>query len=511
MQRTFKRFCSLLPSLFSCIMGYCLIVILVLLVVGQPAFNQYYKPKSLLSNAALFPFALTAVVALFLFAKNSGGGSLNSKHKKLFWKPFLQLVVLCVQFIIARSCWHKMGWDVSTIYTTAEEFAYGLPPTQLGYFSAYPNNAPLTLLHTIPLWIAYKLGFAVPFVVLPYIDAVLLHLSAFFCSRCIVRLTPNSAARFFGTILSYGWIALSPYILYPYTDTFSILFPVLILYLYLTSMRPVLKWFLISLMSFIGAAIKPTVLIVLIALVILSVCKMLTQKLSTRKILKAVIIAGVILMGMIPGKLFADCTVVWLTGSTNPAEEHGLGYWFLTGMNGETYGGHSAEDVNYANSFTEYSERQNACFTRAWERLSGRTLTENLHFFAVKAYKAYADGSFASHSSFLPLETPKRTDSLSLFLRSLYFKRGTLMPYCQTIVQVLWLMVLSLCAYTAIRLRSHPVVAVLSLTLLGLTAYLLLFEVWPRYLFLYAPFFVILASMAFHRMPKNDRHTPSAH
>ena len=29
------------------------------------------------------------------------------------------------------------------------------------------------------------------------------------------------------------------------------------------------------------------------------------------------------------------------------------------------------------------------------------------------------------------------------------------------------------------------------------TAYLLLFEVWPRYLFLYAPFFVILAALAF--------------
>ena len=36
-------------------------------------------------------------------------------------------------------------------------------------------------------------------------------------------------------------------------------------------------------------------------------------------------------------------------------------------------------------------------------------------------------------------------------------------------------------------------------TLIGLTAYLLLFEVWPRYLFLYAPFFVILSSLAFDK------------
>jgi len=40
---------------------------------------------------------------------------------------------------------------------------------------------------------------------------------------------------------------------------------------------------------------------------------------------------------------------------------------------------------------------------------------------------------------------------------------------------------------------------VLALTLIGLTLYVLLLEVWPRYLFLYAPFFVILASMAFEK------------
>ena len=64
---------------------------------------------------------------------------------------------------------------------------------------------------------------------------------------------------------------------------------------------------------------------------------------------------------------------------------------------------------------------------------------------------------------------------------------------------ILWLCLLTLCAFAAIRLRKHPAVAVLALTLLGLTAYLLLFEVWPRYSFLYAPFFVILASLALEK------------
>ena len=34
---------------------------------------------------------------------------------------------------------------------------------------------------------------------------------------------------------------------------------------------------------------------------------------------------------------------------------------------------------------------------------------------------------------------------------------------------------------------------------MGATAYLLLFEVWPRYLFVFAPLYVLLAAMALDR------------
>ena len=73
------------------------------------------------------------------------------------------------------------------------------------------------------------------------------------------------------------------------------------------------------------------------------------------------------------------------------------------------------------------------------------------------------------------------------------------MPYMQTLYQGVWLGVLTLCAVAAFRQRRNPTAALLCLTLVGLTAYLLLFEVWPRYLFLYAPFFVILGSLALEK------------
>jgi len=94
---------------------------------------------------------------------------------------------------------------------------------------------------------------------------------------------------------------------------------------------------------------------------------------------------------------------------------------------------------------------------------------------------------------------PRRTDSLSRFLRSLYHEDGAYVPYLQTAAQCLWLMILLLCGLACFRQCGRLPAAALALTLLGVTAYLLLFEVWPRYLFLYAPFYVILASMALDR------------
>lgn len=501
MQRKEVRFFRQLPYWLSVLTGVGFMGILLLLMLRQQAWRECYTNLSLLSNAVLYPIALLMGVGLlWLNVRWKKETDASRERRQLWLMRALFLLTLGVQFLIARCCWYKMGWDVATVYTTAEELARGSALTDPDYFQLCPNNASLTILHLIPLWVAVRIGLGVPFVVLPYVDCILLNLSAYLTVRCVQTLTSNRVARCFALVLSIGWIALSPYILYPYSDTFSILFPVLALYVWLRVKKPFAKALLISLSCFLGAAVKPTVLIVLIAMAILALCRFLQKRDFSGDALKRLVaVVAAVFLGMLPGRLFQQACTVYLTGSATPQGQLSETHYLMLGMNGVTYGGHSVGDVEFSQSFDTLNARRSANLQRAWERLSQRSLKENLHFFAVKAYKAYADGSFASHSSFLELEVPKRTDSLSQFLRSLYHKRGTLMPYCQTLVQTLWLMVLTLCAYAAIRLREHAAASLLALTLLGLTAYLLLFEVWPRYLFLYAPFFVILSALAFEK------------
>lgn len=425
-----KLFWNHIPAICSLAMGCMLLTVLALLLFAQPAFSAYYTNLSQLSYIALLPVSALLIAFLF-YLRHREGENLQSFSPWALRAVFL--VVLGIQFLVARCCWYKMGWDISVVYTTAEELGLGLPLSNPSYFTLCPNNAPLTILQTLPLWVAGKIGLGVPFVVLPYIDAVLLNLSAYACVRCVQMLTKSRVAHLFAIFVAITWIALSPYILFPYTDTFAIPFPILALYAWLRIRRPAIKWFFVSGLCFFGASIKPTVLIFLIALILLSLCQFLAQRDFSVKVWKrGVIIAAALIIGALPGRLFQQASTVYLAGTAKPQEQLSVTHYLMLGMNGDTYGGHSVDDVNFSQSYATLDERQPANLRRAWERLTSRSLTENLHFFAVKAYKAYADGSFASHSSFIELEVPQRPGAFSAFLRDFYHKRGDLVPYCQT-------------------------------------------------------------------------------
>ena len=476
-----------------------LAAILALLTLGQSAFGAAYAgTRTLAGNTVLWAAALAGIFLLFWLR----GRKKAPRREKIWLLRAVFGAVLLLQFLVARCCWTHLGWDPGEAHQAAEDLARGLEVSNPDYFRLCPNNAPITLLMVPPLWAAVKLGLGVPYMVLPYVDAVLLNLAAYLTVRCVYRLTQSVTARYWAAALAIGWIALSPYILYPYTDVFVILFPVLALYVWLFCQRPVKKWFLISLLCFLGAAVKPTALIVFIALVLLGAVQGLSEAKRRKKAdfwRRAGAVLCALVLGAVPGRLYERLSITALAGSARPEQQLSLTHYLMLGMNEATYGGHSDGDVEFSQSYSTLSERQKANLQKAKERLFSRSLGQNLRFFATKAYKAYADGTFAAHTSFLHVEIPRRSDRLSAFLRSLYLKKGSRAPQCETVAQLVWLGVLTLCAYAAWMRRRRAVTAAIALTLLGLTLYLLLFEVWPRYLFLYAPFFVILSALSFDR------------
>lgn len=494
--------------IFSIVTGVYFSAVLCLMIFAQDKLSFAYSQPYLFKNTLLLPIALGLIGIAVCLRKWVRWHPAHSR-----WNVFLAVcfpLLLLLQFVFVRSVWYQPGFDVVNVYTNAELIAEGSLP--LGeYFRLCPNNAPITVLLAAPLWIAIKLGLAVPYAVLPYSGAIMANLAVLFSVLCVDKITHSRFACISALLLGTVWIAFSMLITVPYTDIFAILFPVLALYLFLSNLRTLPKWFFISLVSFFGASIKPTVMIFFIALVLISAIKALTAAKWTWPNIRHFAILGlVIVLGALPGTIWKDQSTAQLAGSANPQQQLSETHYLMMGMNGETYGGHSPADVKFSESYTNLADRRKANLQQAWERFSARSFTENTYFFAVKSYKAFFDGMIAATKSFLVLAVPQRTDALSTFLRRVVYIKGDLHPVLVTVEQAIWLCILLLCVFAMFtKSRHQKITAVLSLTLLGLAAYLLLFEVWPRYIFLYAPFFVIQASLGLdHLCAKVLRLTP---
>jgi len=483
-------------AVFSIIAGVFFTLIVALVVFGQSAFSFAYPRASLLSNLALLPLLLAASF-LFVWLRRRFAGRPSAPER---WRRFLAvyfIALLALQTIVTRSLWFYPGWDVQSVREAALRLAQGEPVLNGEYFRMCPNNAFLTFLLAVPLWAAGRLGLAVPYAVLPYASTWLVSLSCIVCELCVCKLTQSRFARLGALLLMTVWIGFTLTNVVPYTDTFSILFPVTAFYVYLSRMRSFPKWLLITLLCFFGANVKPTVLIFEIALILLSAFRVFPLSAMTRKRwLRAGAVVLAIVLGAVPMRLLHDASIRYLAGSATPQEQLSETHYLMIGMNDDSYGGHSDEDLAFSTSFATLAERQAANLQVVLERVNARGFLGNVRFLAIKAYKAFSDGTLAAGHSYLILQRPVRTDAFSVTLRKFYQYNSRENILASTVQQGVWLVILLLCLAAFLRKsRRSRVTALLGFTLLGVGGYQLLFEVWPRYLFLYAPFFIITASI----------------
>ena len=267
----------------------------------------------------------------------------------------------------------------------------------------------------------------------------------------------------------------------------------------LTGWKAPVRYGLAALCCSLGGAVKPSAYILLIAALLLGTIRFLFHKKDAALWKRGLCVLAAVIIGVLPGMALEKGSVKLLTGSTAPEEALGSAHYLMIGLDDQYWGGHSAEGVTYSGSFATAKERTRANLARALEEVQNRTMGENLHFFSVKAYKAYADGTFA-FNSYLVEEPVRRSDRLSLFLRKIFYREGAWNPAYRAVMQGLWLMVLLGCLAAALLRRREYAVQLCALSLLGLTAYQLLFEVWPRYLFLYAPVFLVLALLGVEKL-----------
>ena len=163
------------------------------------------------------------------------------------------------------------GWDSSElinflihIYTIKMQMIIN------GIFKI-PNNLFLAEIFSIIRFVAHNIGFHdYEYFAILTVQCFLNAVTGYLLFHIIKYLFDDTKISLFGYVVYVLLAGISPWISIPYSDSMALIFPTLILYLYIHNKKKnsMLVWFFIGLCSTVGYKIKPQTFIVFIAVIL---------------------------------------------------------------------------------------------------------------------------------------------------------------------------------------------------------------------------------------------------
>ena len=285
MSVSLKNFFAKIPKIITVVFSVYIAGTLLLNVILNNSFHQYFKPN-LLSISSILPFgaAVLLFAAVTLICSFAGKRKCASERGFYLILALIFLFVFIIQLFISYNFYFYTGWDAGIVTDTAYNMAarkvFEFPAS---YYEIYPNNLFITYF----LVVLYRIGFKVipshPYALVLVTNNLAVCAGIFLAVICIYKITNKKAvtlaAAFMGILIG----AFSPWIVIPYTDTYSMLFAALAIFSALF-LKGVYKYLFFSFSCFIGYLFKPTVFIILIAAVILGIVNLLSgQKIEYKK------------------------------------------------------------------------------------------------------------------------------------------------------------------------------------------------------------------------------------
>lgn len=410
------------------------------------------------------------------------------------------LALFACQALFAYHAYFIPGLDPGTLLSSAYAAAGGDGTVDQFYFNLYPNNILLLRAFTLVFRAFRRLTGGARLdrctLILILLQYALFSAVLLLTHRLALRLSGSRRFALAAAAVCAAFVGFSPWLLIPYSDAVALLFPVLILTLYqaaLAGERPALCWCAMGAAALVGYLVKPQASIPFIAVCALE----LVRRLMARD-LKRFFATGVLLIAA-----FA------LTGPLERALMHGSGVvrrenWGVTplhyavmGLNEESGGGYSVEDLTRTLSETDPARLRSIQLDVLRTRLTEMGPSGLAAHLVKKTRLNFSDGTFAWNPSWILGEPVEDKDAvLSPFLKDLLgfgaARRHGALCAC---LEAVWLALLlgSLCAPFVLRGagRSSGVFCALLLSLIGLALFETVFEASARYLFAFAPLYVL--------------------
>lgn len=504
-----------------CFTGMMAVILFVLFFLSK---MQYYcKPVYSGSNPAMAAasFGITGAAAgVILLLKRKGKWKGFPYEKAVRWGT---LALFLFQCYLAYNIRFETKWDVGyAILPSARAIAAGKKEEILNwYFSQYQNNMFLTAVYSLILRGNAKIGIfngQDELMSIVLINAIV--------NSVVCRLTFQTAKRFvregfafFAYLLTVLLVGISPWFTICYSDSFGLLFPMLSLFLYTgkglqmdrdekkrdsrgSFLRQGIRFCVLCILGYLGYLIKPQTLILLIAIGIVEGCR-LFRKTDLKKwiCIPAFCVGACLCVGGIHyglGKMY-DSMGFQIEG----AKRFGITHYLMMGLNPQTDGVYSEEDVQTSTDCKNLAERTETNLRICGERMKEFGPAGFLEHWKKKILINYNDGTFAwsMEGGFYDEIYEPRNSIVSGTLREFYYNSGKYYRNFYTMEQSIWLLILGLTFFTGCLFfrreyaekDTNP--AVLQLALIGLTLFELLFEARARYLYTYAPVYALLAAV----------------
>lgn len=437
-----------------------------------------------------------------------------SKRKWLI--AVLTAGLLVLQILFCYNLFFITGWDAWNVVKNAERISnLDYPGLDIRYFSSHSNNLFLLCMYSYVFKIAHIFGkitweegvFAVVI-----FQCMVSAATGFFLYQVVQKRFRSYADALLAWVIYVVFVGFSPWLLITYSDSVGLFVPIFLLWLYQIQQKGKHRgiiWFFIGLCAYGGYRVKPQTTIVFIAMVFVEI--FCNQRISKKKLGSFGVCALAVVLAFAGGRSFYQKFVVpKVHMELNENADFGMAHFAMLGLNEETNGVYSAEDAGFSMSFETKKERDLANLEEAKERLKEMWGSRLLSHLEKKTLVNFADGTFAwsEEGGFYKTVLKEPNETVSPFLRSIYYEDETYYTAFVNVMQMIWLLLLFGMAAAGMgqarRLASDKTLLVLLVAVIGLILFQTIFEARARYLYTFAPLFILLAMTGFGNIRKGN-------
>ena len=294
-------------------------------------------------------FLPIAAIGLWCVYKGADACTLSRRGKYICMLCGLA-VLFAFQLRLAKALYGNIAYDFNYVYVAARGMAW---ERTLGgceeYFAKFPNNLFLVFLFAFLIRLAAFFGITNAMAVLTGCSVLAVDFSVLLICFCAKKLMGNKGA-FMTFIISVPLLILHYGIVNPYSDTFGMVIPAFLLFLYLyLPKKESLACFITALMgvlSAVGYKIKPQTIIVVIAI---GLTELFIKKIDKSRVLlfarrfASFILALVITMTALNACMYGLTDHI-ITDELREKTEIPFTHYLMMGMNPDSGGFINSED-----------------------------------------------------------------------------------------------------------------------------------------------------------------------